>query len=114
MENIKKNIYEDIVELSDLTLQRKLWLNENNDTGLISSFEELYCRLFDDNDFEKFAESSAIKMGLNRKTITELKKLKDLLNRYEEKETPVKIIEDPEWHKITQQAKIVLKTWNKG
>ena len=38
MGNNIKNIYFDILEMSDITLQKKLWLNENNDTGLISSY----------------------------------------------------------------------------
>jgi hypothetical protein len=46
---IIKYIYDKIIELSDLDLQRKLWLNENNDTGLISSYDELMCSLFDDS-----------------------------------------------------------------
>jgi len=41
-------IYDKIIELSDINLQRKLWLNENNDTGLISSYVEVMCSLFDD------------------------------------------------------------------
>lgn len=45
-----ENIYRDLLELSDITLQKKLWLNQNNNTGLLSSYSELMCRLFDDND----------------------------------------------------------------
>jgi len=41
MDVIRENVYRIIVELASLSLQRKLWLNENNDTGLISSFYEL-------------------------------------------------------------------------
>lgn len=46
MDEIVKNIYDDIVELSDLSLQKKLWLNEDNDTGLISSYTEVICCYF--------------------------------------------------------------------
>ena len=45
MEEQIKNIYRCIKELSDLNLQKKLWLNENNDTGLISSYSELLSSL---------------------------------------------------------------------
>ena len=47
-------IYKKIIELSDLGLQRKLWLNEKNDTGLISSYSELMSSLFDDFNFDDF------------------------------------------------------------
>lgn len=43
---MKSNIYGRLVELADLNLQRKLWLNEQNDPGLISSYPELMSSLF--------------------------------------------------------------------
>jgi hypothetical protein len=49
-----KNVYDKILELSGLDLQRKLWLNENNDIGLISSYDEAMCSLFDDNNLDEF------------------------------------------------------------
>ena len=41
-----------LVELSDIDLQRKLWLNIDNNTGLISSYSELFNSLFSDFDFD--------------------------------------------------------------
>ena len=64
MEQIIKNIYSDILELSDLELQKKLWLNENNETGLISSYTELMCRLFDDNKIEDFFSKRGSRKGI--------------------------------------------------
>lgn len=114
MDVITKNIYDDIIELSDLNLQRKLWLNEKNDTGLISSHVEVMCRLFDDYQFDDFVDKASSEVGLSENTIRELKKLRGLLNNYNEKESDEEIINDPEWGKIAEQAKMVLKEWNKA
>jgi hypothetical protein len=107
----EKLIYNKINELSDLGLQRKLWLNENNDTGLISSYCELINSLFDDFNFDLFVDNISYKIGLSDVTIFELINLKVLLNNYNEKESDEKIIKDPKWIEIVEQAKIVLKEW---
>jgi hypothetical protein len=112
MDKIIENIYRMIVELASLSLQRKLWLNESNDTGLISSFYELMNSLFDDFGFDDFVDNRAVKMGLPISLIIELKKLRELLNSYIEKDSDEEIINDPEWKKIVEQAKIVIKEWD--
>lgn len=112
MKEIIENIHNKIVELSDLILQRKLWLNENNDTGLISSYDELMCSLFDDFNFGEFVNETTSKIGLSDKSILQLDKLKDLLNNYDKKKSDAEIISDPEWKKVVDQAKKVLKEWN--
>lgn len=113
MDKIIENIYRMIVELESLSLQRKLWLNQNNDTGLISSFNELMSSLFDDFSFDDFVENGAKKIGLPNSLIIELKKLREMLNSYVEKESDEEIINDPEWKKIGEQAKIVIKEWGR-
>lgn len=109
---IIKYIYDKIIELSDLDLQRKLWLNENNDTGLISSYNELMCSLFDDFQFDDFVDRISSEIELSKSTIFELKKLRELLNNYNEKELDKEIINDPEWKKIAIQARVVIKEWS--
>ncbi len=106
-------IYKRIIELSDLRMQRKLWLNENNNTGLVSSYNELICSLFDDLNFDIFVDDTAIKIGLSRSTVLELNTLRNLLENYVEKESSEKIIVDPEWIKIVEQAKIIIEKWVK-
>ncbi|MEO9211178.1 MAG: hypothetical protein ABI208_08765 [Ginsengibacter sp.] len=113
MEKIVQNIYDDILELSDLNLQKKLWLNDSNDTGQISSYVEVMCRLFDDNDFNGFVEQVTVKIGLPVELISELIVLRTLLQKYNEKESDAKIIMDPKWNEIVEQAKLVIKKWNK-
>lgn len=113
MDKIIENIYGMVVQLANLSLQRKLWLNENNDTGLISSFYELMSSLFDDFCFDDFVDNEAAKIGLSSSLIIELKKLRELLNSYVEKESDEEIINDPEWKIIVEQAKIVIKEWDR-
>ena len=113
MDKIIEHIYIKIVELADLSLQRKLWLNENNDTGLISSFTELVNSLFDDFGFDNFVDSGAANNGVSNSLIIKLSKLRELLNSYVEKECDEEIINDPEWKKIVEQANIVMKEWDK-
>lgn len=80
--------------MSDLGLQRKLWLNENNYTGLISSYAELVSSLFDDFNFDDFIDSRASKIGLSNSAIFELNILRVLLNNYNEKASDEEIIDD--------------------
>lgn len=107
-----QNIYNDLLELSDLDFQRKLWLNENNDTGLISSYIELMNRLFDDNSFDDFIDNGVPKITIDPNVVSELHKLRNSLNEYEEKGTDREIISDPRWVKISEQAKLIIKMWN--
>ncbi|MGK6353527.1 hypothetical protein [Parapedobacter sp. DT-150] len=111
MEIITKNIYQDILEISDISLQIKLWLNKDNSTGMISSFVELMNRLFDDNDFDAFIDNGAKRSGISSDVIYEMRKLRDLLNGYKEREDDEAIINDPKWLVIVQQAKNVISLW---
>lgn len=113
MGKIIEYIYNKIIELSDLDLQRKLWLNENNNTGLISSYAELMSSLFDDFNFDDFIDRTSSEIGLSDDTIIELNKLRELLNNYNDKESGEEIINDPEWEKIVEQAKVVIEKWDK-
>lgn len=113
MNKIIENIYRLVAELANLSLQRKLWLNENNDTGLISSYSELMCSLFDDFSFDDFVDNEAAKIGLSKSLTYELSKLRELLNSYDEKGSDEEIISDPKWKKIVEQAKIVIKEWDR-
>ena len=93
-------------------LQRKLWLNENNDTGYISSYIEAINRLFDDDNFDDFVDNSAFREGFSIDIINDFDKLRSLLNEYQEKDTEKEIINDPNWHVIADFAKSIIKKWN--
>ena len=110
-------IHDRIEELSSVDLQNKLWLNRNNDTGLISSYAELMCTLYDDNNLELVIRKAMEKYGYSSDALNELYKLNALLNNYEEPCTNgdddyEMIIKDPKWQVIVKQAQIVLANWN--
>jgi hypothetical protein len=114
---ITENIYHDIYEISNVSWQRKLWLNEENDTGRISSFIEVICRLFDDNNFDLFIDVTVQQIGVPENLINELNRLRTLLNNYIENEVHDEtkdqaIINDLKWIRVTEQAKIVIKLWD--
>lgn len=103
-----ENIYRDLLELSDITLQKKLWLNQNNNTGLLSSYSELMCRLFDDNDIDSFIDNSQLNKSLSSKAILEFQLLGKFLNENSEKNNDEEIINDIKWREIVQQGKNVI------
>lgn len=108
-----ENIYEDLLELSDLNLQKKLWLRDGNDTGLISSYMELMNRLFDDDNFDLFIDKGARELGVEQTLILKLDQLRSLLNLYEEgTKTDSDILTDPQWSLISNHASLVVKIWN--
>ena len=111
MKKVLEDIFNDILEISDINMQKKMWLNENNDTGLISSYVELMNRLFDDNNFSYVIENEAIALDLEPELIFALKTLRNALDGYVDKETDQEIITDPKWIEISEQAKSIIKMW---
>jgi hypothetical protein len=108
---IIQNIYNDIMELADKKNQEKLWLSRSQSN--ISSYSELMCRLFDDNDFDDFLKTYALKIGLSTKLLKELFDLQSKLNNYSGENNLSKILNDPKWNEIIQQAQLVVKLWKK-
>ena len=111
------SIHDKIEELSSVDLQNKLWLNRNNDTGLISSYPELMCTLYDDCNLEHVLRKAMEKYGYSSDALNGLYKLNSLLNNYEEPCTngyidDELIIKDSNWQVIVKQAQTVLANWN--
>lgn len=106
-----------LVELSDIDLQRKLWLNIDNNTGLISSYSELFNSLCSDFDFDyeiKDLEDDKLKQNLQ--------KLKVMLEEYKEpypfdfKENwdDSIILNDSRWLEIVNFAKNIINDINEN
>lgn len=115
MLNINKqgllNIYKEIKELSSTDLQTKYWFEGN--PGPISSFIELYNRLFDDDSFDLFVDSEVYVLNPPKSFIRELEIIRDKLNMYNEGNlTQRQIIKDPKWLEIVAQAKQVIQGWS--
>lgn len=111
MIRIIENIYNDILEISDIKFQEKAWLQ--NSENVCSSFTEVMCRLFDDNNFDLFVDVNAKIIGFDSTLISELEILRRLLNSYKEKNNDSDIIQDPKWLVIVAQAKVVIALWDK-
>lgn len=112
-----KDIHDRIEELSSVDLQEKMWLNQKNDTGRISSYAELMCSLYDDLNLELVLKKAMEKYGHSNNALTELYKLNSLLNDYEEPYTngcvdDEQIIKDSNWQVIVKQAQRVLANWD--
>lgn len=114
-QRILNYIYDDIEEISNIDMQRKMWLNENNTSGYISSYIELMCRLFDSNNFDNFIENIAPFFGFPDELIKLLRNFKDELEKYTAKDDndDKAIIEDPNWQKIVKKAQHIILVWNK-
>lgn len=107
--NVIDKIHDDLTELSDLNLQRNSWLGL--DANYVSSYVELMCRLFDDNNFNGFINHEAVKEGFSENFVKQLQELRDLLTVYTEKDTDEEIIADPKWQSISQKAQAVIYLW---
>lgn len=102
-----------LMELSDINLQRRLWLNINNTTGLISSYSELFNTLL--NDFNFIYEIGNVE---DKNLKQKLLKLKIMLEEYKEPYHYEKnyddsiILDDLKWQEIVDFAKIIIKDAN--
>jgi hypothetical protein len=110
---IIQNIYNDILELSSTEIQIKKWIT--GETGNISSYIELMCRLFDDDGLDEFIERDAFLLGFPDALIKELSMLRIMLNEFEgEGLTSREIIASEEWKKISEKASTIIKLWPKS
>ena len=107
-----QNIYESLLELSDLNLQKEIWLNIESTKGLISSYAELMNRLFDDDSFDLFIDKRTLELGIGSNLIAQLNHLRSLLNHYNEKTTDAEIINDQNRIHISNHARLIIEIWN--
>ncbi|MFZ5971147.1 MAG: hypothetical protein ACOYXA_06110 [Bacteroidota bacterium] len=69
-------------------------------------------RLFDDNHFDKFVDSTSKLIGISNRLITMLKALRERLNNYDDSgKTDDQILNDPNWHEIVDQTSEIIQTW---
>lgn len=108
---VLNNIYEDIVEISCKSLQTEIWLGKN--PNRCSSFTEVMCRLFDDNNFIDFLNHSVYELDFSVEIIYLLKALFDKLENYSELATDEEIINDPNWEEIGNIASEIVALWDK-
>ncbi|WP_147474537.1 hypothetical protein [Chryseobacterium nematophagum] len=101
-----KELKERLLELSDINLQRKLWLNIDNNTGLISSYSELFNSLLGDFNFDyevKNLDDNNLKQNFLKLKVMleEYKELSSYMDNYDDNI----IINDSNWKNIVFFAK---------
>ena len=100
-----------IQEIANSEFQERVWVRGEGPE--VSSFTEAICRLFDDYNFDDFLDEHWHIFGLSSQLYRMLRKLRNLLNEYEEKETDAEIVKDEKWDEIREYAKDVLQEFDR-
>lgn len=109
----KENVFSAIEDLGDIKYQQKTWLGKN--PKYVSSFYEDKAMLYENFCFanEFWVDKNIKNFGFSSQLISELRLLKQMIDNYTPKPNDKEILTDPEWLKITSQAKNVIKFWNR-
>lgn len=106
----KNNILKSLIDLSDLEFQNETWLGKN--PHFISSYIETINTLFDDFDFERYADYYKSING-NDKLYLDFNELIDMVNEYQEPDSEELILKDEKWIAITKKASDIINEWNR-
>lgn len=111
IKRIEKNIYSDILEISDIEFQKKVWFGLQ--ANYVSSYAEVMCRLFDDHQYELFVKKYTYQLNYISSFREQLEILKNKLISFnkEENKSDIEIVNDIEWIKISQLAKSIINEW---
>ena len=105
---ILNSVLETIEGISDKEYQKRVWIR--GEGSEVDDFDETCCNFFGDGDplLENYK-----KFGLTNVQYRLLKKFRDKFRTFSDKYYwPHKFIETPEWAKIMELAKDVLKAFN--
>ena len=114
-EDWEKNILDEIKEISDRDLQLRLWFDPNS--KLISSFDEVVCRLYDDFDFIGFLDEIAKRPAWTEryKHLTAFeKKLSEFVDATDVNADSRDVFENPIWIDICCEAKKLKTLLSRG
>ena len=111
LKRIEKNIFRDILEISDIEFQRIIWFGHCKTH--ISSYVEVMCRLFDDDNFELFLKEDTQTLNYPFSFQKALQRLKENLNNYNKADdkTDLEVLTDPQWQEISKLAKSIINEW---
>jgi hypothetical protein len=102
-------VLSNIQVISDRNYQYENWVKANN-PKIFDFYTERMAHLFDDADVENFIKHHAIEAGLDEVQRAALSKIVNSIDKYDgSKLTDEEILKDPNWIKITDMAKEVLK-----
>lgn len=104
----KRNIFNSIEDISKIEWQKKVWLGK--DLRYVSSYDEIIMVLFDDFCFDDFISNDVFeRLKLNKDLQKEMIQLKNMIDNYKRKVSEEEILNDPEWHKIVEQAQKIIQ-----
>ena len=109
---VERNIFLNVLELSDIEFQKKAWFGQYK--NYVSSYSELMCQLFDDNMYgELFIKQYAESLGYSLSFVKKLQTLSLKLKNFNKDEllSDIEIINDPSWHEISKIAKVIIQEW---
>ena len=94
--------------ISDAEYQERVWVRGEGPE--VDSITEIYCRLFDDFQFDEFLALCKLEALITEKQLAVLRNLRKKLSRFEyDEDLPDEdIIKDPRWQEIREIAKEVL------
>ncbi|MDR3244935.1 MAG: hypothetical protein LBT50_00700, partial [Prevotellaceae bacterium] len=108
---IERNIFLHILEISDIDFQKKVWFGHSE--KYVSSYVEVMCQLFDDDNYNLFLEKDAKSLNYTLSFRKKLQLLGDELNSFnrEDNKDDLEIINDYQWQKISKLAKLIINEW---
>jgi len=111
LRRIEGEIYFNILEISNVEFQKKLWFGHYKNYW--SSYVELMCMLFDDNQFNLFIQQYTSLLHYSSDFTTKLSCLRDSLKNFnkEDNKSDIEIVNDPEWIQISKLAKEIINEW---
>jgi hypothetical protein len=111
LRKVEKDIYIDILEISNIEFQKKLWFSHYK--NYFSTYADLICDLFDDNQFDIFIQQYASLLHYTLDFIRKLSYLRDSLKNFnkEDNKSDIEIINNPQWIKISKLAKEIIDEW---
>ena len=107
------NLLQSVAGISDRQYQQEVWV-EAKRPGIIDSWEETMCAIFDDIDLEwMFTPENREMHGYTVEQRDALLKFLGLLRTYSDETpqfmAPKKVISDPDWQAIVDEAQEVIK-----
>jgi hypothetical protein len=97
-----------VAAIADIEYQKRVWIR--GEGSVIDDFDETACHFLHEGAgiLEKYKD-----FEITETQYQQLKKFRDEFKVFSDKHTwPHKFIETPEWEKITEMAKDVLKSFN--
>lgn len=98
----RKNICNALGELSDIELQRQLWLSDGAGGALVSSFTEVVEELFSDTGLDDALNAGTT--GLDAETVKLLRSLRLAIDRVDNDHGPWQTIDDPNMVEVRSMA----------